>query len=257
MRPSARLLLTPLLLVVTACPTIWQYNALKERVVTLEDENKQLKHELGQHGSRLENLGSKTDTELEAILMKGASSAAQVDELEGEQTRIKGRLEEIEFYLTRVKEMVDRMATLLDDRFSMNVQAVPEYAPKEKAERFTFATEKLAQGDTKTARSVARTLLTEFPNDDLADDAQWLVGESFYVEKKYTEAIREYRAVHDKYRKSPLVLKSLLRIGESFEATSACKKAQQIYEYARDFAKEKAEKDDLAQRLKSLKKSCQ
>jgi len=254
-RPS--LLLVPFLFVLNACPTIWQYNALKERVVTLEEENKQLKQGLAQHGTRLENLGSKTDTELENILMKGASSAAQIDEILGEQTRMKGRLDELEFYLTRVKELVDRMATILDDRFSMNVQAVPEYAPKDKAERFKFATEKLSQGDTKTARSVARTLLTDFPNDDLADDAQWLVGESFFVEKKYTEAIREYRAVHDKYRKSPLVLKSLLRIGESFEASSACKKAQQIYEYARDFAKEKPEKDDLAQRLKSLKKSCQ
>jgi len=251
------LLLAPFLFVLNACPTIWQYNALKERVVSLEDENKKLRHELEQHGTRLENLGSKTDTELENIVMRGASSAAQIDEIAGEQTRIKGRIEELEFYLARVKEMAERMATVLDDRFGANVQAVPDYAPKDKDERLKFASEKLAQGDTKTARSVARTLLTDFPNDDVADDAQLLTGESYWVEKKYTEAIREYRAVHDKYRKSPLVLKALLRIGDCFEASSACKKAQQIYEYARDFAKEKADKDDLAQRLKGLKKSCQ
>ena len=251
------LFLTPFLFVLNACPTIWQFNALKERVTTLEDENRQLRRELDQHGTRLENLGSKTDTELENIVMRGASSAAQIDEIVGEQTRMKGRLEELEFYLARVKEMAERMATVMDDRFGANVQAVPDYAPKDKDERLKFAAEKLTQGDTKTARSVARTLLTDFPNDDVADDAQFLTGESYYVEKKFTEAIREYRAVHDKYRKSPLVLKALLRIGDCFEASSACKKAQQIYEYARDFAKEKADKDDVAQRLKALKKSCQ
>ena len=250
------LLLIPLLFILNACPTIWQFNAMKERVVSLEEENKRLRYELDQHGTRLENLGSKTENELEGILMKGASSAAQIDEIVGEQTRMKGRLEELEFYLTRVKDMAERMATVLDDRFGANVQAVPDYAPKDKDERLKFAAEKLTQGDTKTARSVARTLLTDFPNDEVADDAQFLTGESFYVEKKFTEAIREFRAVHDKYRKSPLVLKALLRIGDCFEATSACKKAQQIYEYARDFAKEKVDKDDLAQRLKALKKSC-
>lgn len=251
-----RLFLLALPLLLTGCPTIWQFNALKDQVADLQEENRRLHHELERAGSRIENLDTKYDSELGKILEKGATSSAQVDELELEQTRLKGRLEEFEFFLGKVRETIDRMASMLDDRFGFTVQAVPDYAPKGKEERLAFATERLGQGDAKLARSVLRTLLDEHPSDELADDAQFLVGESFFAEKKYNEAIREYRAVHDRYRKSPLVLKALLRIGECFEATEACRKAIQIYEYAQDFAKAKDERADLGERLKRLRKAC-
>lgn len=245
-----------LLLSLTACPTIWQYNALKQQVQDLEKRNETLQGSLEVHQKRLQNLDKKHDSKLEEVLDRGASTSAQLEELRVDQTRIKGKAEEVEFYLTRLREMVDRIASLLDDRFGMNVQSVPDYAPKEPKERFVFAKEKLAAGDAKLARSLFRTITDEHPGDALADDAQFMVGETFYAEKKYTEAIRAYRVVHDKHRKSSLVLTALLRIGECFEATGACKKATQIYDYARDFAKKAEEKADLKQRLGALKKTC-
>ena len=245
-----------LLLSLTACPTIWQYNALKQQVQDLEQRNEELRGSLEVNQKRLQNLDKKHDSKLEEVLDRGASTSAQIEELRVDQTRIKGKAEEVEFYLTRLRELVDRIASLLDDRFGMNVQSVPDFAPKDPKERYVFAKDKLAAGDATLARSLFRTITDEHPGDALADDAQFMVAETFFAEKKYTEAIRAYRVVHDKHRKSPLVLTSLLRIGECFEATEACKKATQIYEYAGDFAKNADEKTDLKQRLGALKKTC-
>lgn len=254
--PRLYLAAVPLLFILNACPTIWQYNALKDEVAAVEREKDDLSQRLERYEKRMANLDSKYDSRLGEVLERGADSSAQLDELGLELTRAKGKIEELEFYIARLKEMTDRMATLLDERLGVNVLAVPEYAPKDKDERFALAKQKLELGDTRMARSLFRTILTDHPNDELADDAQHMVGETFFAEQKYAQAIREYRAVHDKYRKSPFVLASLLRIGECFVATSACKKAIQIFEYARDFAKEKADKDELTARIKETRKTC-
>jgi TolA-binding protein len=248
--------LLPFLLILTGCPTIWQYNALKERVTSLEEENARLKMETDRANQRLANLDTKYDSRLSDVLGMGAESSARLDELGQEVSRVRGKAEELEFYVNKLREMVDRMAQLMDERFNMNVQAVPEYAPKERKERMAFAQQKFDAGDLRMSRSVFRSVLSDFPNEEGADQAQFMVGETFFAEKKYAEAIREYRAVHDHYRKSPLVLKSLTRIGDSFEASDSCSKALQIYDYARDFAKAKDDKEALAKKVAALKKTC-
>jgi tetratricopeptide (TPR) repeat protein len=104
------------------------------------------------------------------------------------------------------------------DRDSAGVQAAIE---KAKAQRYTVE-QRLTNGEllyrTKDyARAVVvfSEILEEFPDTPSYPDALWLRGETFYAQKEYLSARRDYRAVVDRYtepRFNPYFGKALARL---------------------------------------------
>lgn len=56
-------------------------------------------------------------------------------------------------------------------------------------------------------------LVTQFPNDGLADDASYWIGEANYVNRQYEAAIRSFRKVVTQYPQSDRVPEALLKVG--------------------------------------------
>src|SRR5262249_33182956 len=74
-----------------------------------------------------------------------------------------------------------------------------------KGAMFDNAFRKLQGGQTAEARQMFRAYIQSFPGDDRADNAQFFIGESFYKEKAYKEAIAEYQRLIDTYPQSDVI----------------------------------------------------
>jgi tol-pal system protein YbgF len=83
-------------------------------------------------------------------------------------------------------------------------------------EIYKLAKQALAQDDFETAREGYGQLLKRYPKSSQADNAQFWIGETYYLEKWYEKAILEYQKVIEKYPKGNKVPASLLKQGFAF-----------------------------------------
>ena len=90
--------------------------------------------------------------------------------------------------------------------------AVPASAPPE----FREGVELMRRGDNNGAIQKMREFLRKSPKSDLADDAQYLIGESYYANRDYNRAILEFNEVLLRYPKGDKVPAALLRQALAF-----------------------------------------
>jgi tol-pal system protein YbgF len=79
-----------------------------------------------------------------------------------------------------------------------------------------------------TSIKLFRNFIRKYPGDDLADNAQYWIGESYYAQKKYEEAIIEFEEVLQKYPKGDKVPAALLKEGLSFQRLQDKNTARQL-----------------------------
>ncbi len=122
------------------------------------------------------------------------------------------------------------------------VQSVPpaapapvrESAPGPEKSPDAIAFEKAAQlqqsGKFEAARKEFHGLATRNPKSEIADDALFNVGECYFSEKRYQDAIETYQQVIDKYPKGSKAPNALFRQGAAFQAIGDTTAARIIYE---------------------------
>jgi tol-pal system protein YbgF len=78
--------------------------------------------------------------------------------------------------------------------------------------------EALRAGRHDEAAQGFRELVKAYPAHDLADNAQYWLGECFYDRKDYAQAVREFRRVIERYPNGNKVPDALLKVGFSYLA---------------------------------------
>jgi len=86
------------------------------------------------------------------------------------------------------------------------------------------------QKDSVEARRQLAGFLKTYPNHSLSDNAQYLIGESYYVDKNYHQAVMEFQKVVDKYPKDDMVPEALLMLGHCFKALDMKEDAKLFYD---------------------------
>src|SRR5207237_393498 len=92
------------------------------------------------------------------------------------------------------------------------------------------ARKKLDAGDTGAARQLFNEFLGKYKSDELAGNAQYWLGETYYAEKRWNEAIAEFQKVLKEHKKSEKTPDALLKIGMSFQAQADCKNALLVFD---------------------------
>lgn len=85
-------------------------------------------------------------------------------------------------------------------------------------ELYNGAYSKLAQGDFKGSREEFKKFLELFPDTEYSDNAQFWIGEAYYREKKYEEAILGFEEVVKKYPQGNKLPDALLKQAFAFIA---------------------------------------
>ncbi len=219
---------------------------MEARIQRLEGESevsaKQLDEQRKAVRERIAVIDKKID-ELNATAHRsGADLAVNQDKLQEETVRLRGLLEEQAHRIELLEQALAQQKSDTEGRFAAlkGAGALDEYEAKKKAEQLKRPTDKseffaLAQAqEGKGERSVARELYEEFvkkwPSDPRSADAHFRLGELWFGDKRYREAILEYGKVAQDFPRSDKAPDALLRTGESMMALDLNDDARGLFE---------------------------
>jgi TolA-binding protein len=248
-------------LALPGCVTIWKYRddtaALNQRLRVLEEQKAALEARQGQDRAQMQAVRAELVEATEALQKGGANLGADVDALKQDVARLKGADEEQAWAVSKVQEDVQGVKKTLEGLGTPVVQ-MPEGLGEDREALLKAAREAVEKGDGPLARGILRKFLETYPDEPRAGEAQWLVGETFFKEGKWGQAVKEFQRVHDRYKdaKGAPVGKALQRIAECLLKQGDCGKAAGVYGYLADLLKKGPEADQARAQLKRLKKSC-
>lgn len=238
---------------VCGCVAPDEMSALKNRVAALEnllaaqdgklleEENKSIRLD-----ARLDALSEKTQAVDENYRYQTAETQATIDQLRVDVQALRGRVEETEYTIRRQASgsqetpgleagRLDRIESLSkknEDRLYRIEQylhlesaekppsrePVASKTPKELSEEELYQSAKQAfDGQNyETAREQFETFLKKYSKSQLANNAQFWIGETYYREKWYEKAILEYQKVIENYPTGNKVPAALLKQGFAF-----------------------------------------
>ena len=139
---------------------------------------------------------------------------AQITQLEDQIKEIKNRLNTLEGQPGETKKRVEEPKK--DSSQQQASQPPKPTEPKDKVSLYEAAYDAFKDKKYKEARENFEAFMKEFPQDELTDNAQFWIGETYYGEKDFEGAILAYEAVLKKYPKSEKVPAALLKQGLSF-----------------------------------------
>lgn len=162
--------------------------------------------------------------------------AAQVDQLQAESQAIRGEIETLAFQTegaaTRQRELyvdVDtRLQGLEESQRQMTavsppvaVSGLPDEEPRpvrpalagSDQDNYQMAFELLRDGRYMESATAFDQFLTVFPSSPLADNAQYWLAETYYVQRQFTTALPAFLEVVETYPQSSKLPDALLKIG--------------------------------------------
>lgn len=121
--------------------------------------------------------------------------------------------------------------------------------PGSTQERYNYAYKLLVQSDYADAEAAFREFISAHPQDTLAGNAQYWLGETYYVRQQYEPAAQAFLQGYQNYPKNPKASDSLLKLGMSLAALKknpeACAALGQL---AKEFPQAPAHVKDAATR---------
>jgi tol-pal system protein YbgF len=94
-------------------------------------------------------------------------------------------------------------------------------------EQYQYARAQLAKADYPGAEKTLKAFIKAYPNDELTENAEYWLGETYYVRSDYTNAAVTYAEGYKKFPGGPKAADNLLKLGLSLanlgEGEQACK----------------------------------
>ncbi len=88
----------------------------------------------------------------------------------------------------------------------------------------------LRAGKPEAARKGFEAFLASWPKSDLAANAQYWIGESFYNQDRYADAVISFRQVHQQHPKHDKAAAALLKMGMSYQKLGDSQNARFYWE---------------------------
>jgi tol-pal system protein YbgF len=109
-------------------------------------------------------------------------------------------------------------------------EAVIEADPVQVQADYDAAFALLKEGQYEQSIAAFRTFLGRYPRAQFSDNAQYWLGESFYVLRQFENAIAEYERLTNNYPQSQKYTHALLKIGYSYQELGLINEAKQYLE---------------------------
>jgi tol-pal system protein YbgF len=220
------------------CISTEESEQMKRDISRLYIENSELKKEVLELKTRIDKMSSDLNT---AIALKEGQLTliAQTQDYVKELQLLKGRFEENSYNNEkRFKELNDKI-TELQAKQIQPVQPLPKEAeqtkPKKEALKDPKSIYDSAHIDMKnknfaSAREKFQEIVKNYPDFELLPNSYFWIGETFYSEKKYEDAILAYEEFLKKYPKHEKAPGALLKEGMAFLELKDKKTAKVVFE---------------------------
>ena len=232
-------LLLALLLFSTACVTTAQEGEqMRKDIAGLKKEEEaqaQGKAELAQdNAKRAQQLQDALDQLNRASRKSGADLAVDLEKTQNDLAAVHGLLEVLQHKVDAIEQANAERDRKLDEngKFVATHKSELDKAehPADRMGIYVLAKRKLDDGQLLRSRELFGDFLAKFKGDELAANAQYWLGETYYADKRYNDAIVEFQKVLKEHKGSEKAPDALLKIGMSFQAEHDCKNALLFYE---------------------------
>jgi tol-pal system protein YbgF len=197
---------------------------LRTQRETLKAETAQKAKELSDAMEALNRAARKSGADLAVDLEKAQTD---ISTLRGQIEVLQHRLDQLDNRQGETERRLAETAAMLEQRKKQQYEA--EH-PTDKAAIYALAVKKLDANETGRARELLVNFLSRFRSDPLAGSAQYYLGQTYYAERRYNDAIVEFQKVLKEWKASDKVPDALLKIGLSFQSLGECGKAQLFFD---------------------------
>lgn len=205
----------------------------------VDSDLEEMKRRLARLEQGSQDGGSQARRQVETLGRQVAELQSGLDTLRVEFQSINGRLDD----LSRINEQATADMQLIRDDLGMQISVLaervaelekkpavaPEATPPQTEQPaavapspeqiYQQALEKILSGSDYTAgRTELEEFLKAYPQHELAVNANYWIGEAYYGEKKYDNAVLKFQEVITRYSDHPKAAAALLKQGKAFEA---------------------------------------
>jgi tol-pal system protein YbgF len=117
---------------------------------------------------------------------------------------------------------------------------------------YRAAVDRVKTGDHAGGATALRAFLAKYPRHDFADNAQYWLGEAYYAQKDYPNALAEFRNVIEHYPRGNKVPDALLKVGYCYLALGQTEKSRAVLEQVVNLYPKTEPAATAAKRLESL-----
>ena len=259
MKIMARFAITPLFFVVTGCAaqsaldyTRNDVDTVKTRLFSVERElggiREESKESLGSLQTGIKSDVASFKSDVASVRKLSADIQATIDSTKNEMRLLNGRVDDNALAvkkpteeLAHYREDADKRIIALDDRITklqttvdeINTK-IKELAQPKKTEAITpdalymKGLENCKAGNMTDARDIFAKFLEQYPQHDLAANAYYWIGETYYSEKNYEPAILAFQEVIKNHPQKEKVPAAMLKQSMAFKAINDAKNARYV-----------------------------
>lgn len=186
-------------------------------------------------------------TDVTAVRKISADIQANIDTAKSDMQAMQGRIDDIALTakkpaeeLARYREDADKRIVLLEDRIlklqtaldelskKSGEAAPPKEVPLTADAIYMKGLETFKAGDMPAARETLNKFLEKFPKHELSANAYYWIGETYYGENNYEQAILSFQEVIKNYPQQPKVPSAMLKQAMAFKAIKDTKSANYV-----------------------------
>lgn len=161
-------------------------------------------------------------------------TASEMELLRSQINALEARIKELQGRLSSKTDTDTKTKEIKKDKKESEDAKLPETKEleiKDPATMYEAAYATFKDKKYKEAREKFEAFIKKFPKDNLADNAQFWIAETYYAEEDYAGAIVEYDALLENYPNSGKIPAALLKQGNAFIEFGDKKAARGIFEY--------------------------
>ncbi|PCI50884.1 MAG: tol-pal system protein YbgF [Alphaproteobacteria bacterium] len=209
----------------------------KKRLDILEKQLKAVQRKVFKPGSGFPQEDTVSGPARTGGSIRLADVEARLAQMETQIRQLTGRIEESSYQSNKLKQQMETMARDYEFRLaeleksgtsvpvkSMSGGIVADKTAEDilpagsEKEQYSYAQKLVTKGQYAKAETALAAFLKRYPEAKLAGNAQYWLGQTYYVRKMYTKATRAFLEGYNNYPKSPKSPAFLLKIGMSLNA---------------------------------------
>jgi tol-pal system protein YbgF len=243
-------------LALAGCVSSTDIDGLRAQIAEVQRQVLQLQMQAASK-EEVANLQKDLKEQTDQLLKAEADRRADSGNLSSQISALQGQLEDTNYRLSQLSQQI--ASTNQDLRAVRSATAPPEGQPapgtapvSDPETLYQTAYSDYLRGNYDLALLGFRQYLDSFPDTDLADNASYWIGECFYRQQKYAQAIAEYDKVLSRWPRSDKTASAQLKRGYAqIELGRKDEGIKQLQAVVRDFPT--SDEANLArQRLQSL-----
>lgn len=223
-----------LLSATTGCLTLGDGDQLRAEIASVKQTATQAQARSEALESENKRLRSVLEQSTQVVTRNSADVGGRVDKMQQDMAQINGRLDDLQHSQDALTKQFEDYRAASDNKIEQltNTLTTPKTPPIPDTADGVMqeADKRLGEKNWVDARRLYEAFVNRYPKDARAPKAQFNIGEAYFSENRFANAIGAYTKVIDNWPKSNVVPDAMYKNGVSFFALKYCSDARVYFQ---------------------------